>query len=78
MSAQNEESNTIREQAQGTDDEDQLRVQDFRRIQESGYGFENDGEAQCDQEDGIEEGAEDLCPQPLCDVSEVQLSNQSA
>ena len=61
MSAQDEESDNIREQAQGANDKDELRVQDFWRIQESGDSFEDDGEAQCDQEDGIEEGAENLC-----------------
>lgn len=70
MSAQDEESNDVREEAQGTDDEDKLWVEDFWWIDKSGDSFENDGKTQCDQEDRIEESAENLCSQPLCDVSE--------
>lgn len=77
MSAQDEESDNVREEAQGTNDEDKLRVEDFGRVDKSGNCFEDDGETQCDQEDGIEEGSKDLCPQPLSDVSKAQLSDQT-
>lgn len=65
MTAQNEESNDVRGKAKGTDNEDKLRVEDFRRVEESCDSFEDDGQTQCNQEDGVEEGTEDLCSQPL-------------
>lgn len=76
MSTENEESNNVRRKAKGTDYEDKLRVEDFRRVEESGDSLEDNRETQCNQEDGVEEGTEDLCSQPLRIVSEDQLRKE--
>ena len=70
VSTQDEESNNVRGKAQRTDDKDKFWVGDHWRIDKSGNSFEDDRETQCDQEDGVEKSTENLCSQPLCDVSE--------
>lgn len=50
----------VGEEASASDDEYQLRVFDVGALDESGEGLENDGNAESDEEDGIEEGAQNL------------------
>ncbi|GKT41798.1 uncharacterized protein ColSpa_01978 [Colletotrichum spaethianum] len=67
VAAEDKEADEVRGETEGTDDENQLGVIDLGRVEESGNGFENDGDAECDEEDGVEEGTENLSAQPLDD-----------
>lgn len=48
-----------------TDNEDELGLVDLGGFDESCEGFEDDGDAESDEEDGVEEGTEDLGANPL-------------
>jgi len=56
MTTQDSKSNEIRGKAESADYEHNLRVVDFRRVEESRNGFEDDRNAQGDQENGVEKG----------------------
>ena len=62
---QNDKTNKIGAQAGGANNENELRVVDLGRIDESRDGFEDDGDAEGDEEDGVEEGAQNLGAHPL-------------
>jgi hypothetical protein len=65
VSSEDAKSNQVRSQSKAADNQDELRVSNFGRVNESGERFENDGHAKGDQEDGVEEGAEDFSAKPL-------------
>ena len=65
VAAEDKEADKVGEEASGTDDEHQLGVGDLLGLDESGQGFEDDGDAEGDEEDGVEEGTEDLSTHPL-------------
>lgn len=50
----------VGEEASASDDKYELRVFDVGALDESGKGLENDGNAECDEEDGVEEGAQNF------------------
>jgi len=50
-----------------------LRIADYRGIDKTCDGFENDGEAKCNEEYSVEEGAEDLRSQPLWMISKLSI-----
>jgi uncharacterized membrane protein len=56
VAAEHEETNKVGEQAGRANDENELRVLDFGRVDKSGDGFENNGDAQSNEENGVEEG----------------------
>lgn len=64
VAAEDKESDEVGEEASGTDDKHQLGVADLRGLDESGQGFEDNGNAEGDEEDGVEEGTEDLSAHP--------------
>jgi competence protein ComGC len=57
MASQNEEANEVGEEPSRTNNQDEFGVADLGRFHESCQGFENDGYAEGDEEDGIEESA---------------------
>lgn len=65
MPAEHYEADEVGKQAGTSNDEYELRVADVGGFDESSDGFENDGNAESDEEDGVEEGAENLGPNPL-------------
>lgn len=65
MATQDDETDKVGEETGATDDEDELGVLDLGRLDESGDGFEDDGDAEGDKEDGVEKGTENLGSYPL-------------
>jgi len=59
--SQYEESRKVRSKPQRANDKDEFGVADLRRIEETSNCFEDDGEAEGNEEDGIEESAKNLC-----------------
>lgn len=68
--AKNHKANKVRSKTAAADDQDDLRVGDLRRVNESCDRLENDGDAKSNQEDGVEEATKNLGTNPL-------LSSQS-
>jgi hypothetical protein len=54
--AEHEEAHKIGEQASRANDENELWVLDFGRVDKSGDGFKNNGDAEGNEENGVEEG----------------------
>jgi hypothetical protein len=50
-----------------------LRIADYRGIDKTCDGFENDGEAKCDEEYSVKEGAKDFRSQPLWMISKLSV-----
>jgi hypothetical protein len=69
MASKDEETDKVGKQASAADSEDKLGVGDLRGLDETSQGFENNGYAKSDEEDGIEEGTENLGSHPLVRVS---------
>lgn len=65
VATEDKEADEVGGKAKCTNNENENRVFDFGRVKESGYGLEDDGDAEGDEEDGVEEGAENLGSQPL-------------
>lgn len=63
--SKDEEANKVGEQTGGTDDQNKLRVGNFRRFDKTSQGFEDDGNAKGDEEDCIEECAQNFGSYPL-------------
>lgn len=63
-----EEADDVGQQAAGADSQDQLGVGDDRRTEHSLECLDEDGEAQGNEEDRIDEGAQDFCTQPAVGV----------
>lgn len=61
VAAKHHEADEVRGEAEAANNEDELRVGNLGGLKKSGDGLEDDGDAKRDQEDGVEEGAEDLC-----------------
>lgn len=55
MATEDKETDEVREETSGTHDKHELGVADLRGFDESGKGFEDDGNAEGDKEDGVEE-----------------------
>jgi hypothetical protein len=55
MSSKDTEAGQVRSQSQAADNQDELRVSNLGRFDESGESFEDDGHAEGDEEDGVEE-----------------------
>lgn len=62
MSSQNQKASQVRSETKRADDEDELWIADFGRVDKSSDGFQYDRKAKRDEEDGIEKGAEDFSP----------------
>lgn len=56
VATENEETDKVGKETGATNNEHELGVVDLRRLNESGQGFEDDGDAERDEEDGVEEG----------------------
>lgn len=65
VSSQDKKAKQVGEEAGAAHDEDQFGVVDFGRFDEARQSLKDDGDAKRDQEDGIEEGTEDLGSNPL-------------
>lgn len=57
MVMEKQQSHEIRKEAETANDEDEFGVLDFLRFDETLDGFEEDGHAQCDEEDAVDEGS---------------------
>lgn len=68
VAAKHHETDEVRGEAEAANNEDELRVGNLGGLEEPGDGLEDDGDAKRDQEDGVEEGAQDLCAQPAVGV----------
>lgn len=68
VSSKYHKSDQVRGEAEAANNQDDLRVRNLGRVEEARNCFENDGDAEGDQEDGIEEGAQNLCAQPAVRV----------
>jgi hypothetical protein len=55
MSSKDTEAGQVRGQPQAADNQDELRVPNLGRFDKSRKGFEDDGHAKGDEEDGVEE-----------------------
>jgi hypothetical protein len=60
-----EETDNVRGQAEASNNHDQLRMGDFLGLDKSLYGFEEDGEAEGDEEDSVDECTEGFGTLPL-------------
>lgn len=56
VAAENKEADKVRKETGAANNEHELGVVDLGRLNESGQGFEDDGDAEGDEEDGVEEG----------------------
>lgn len=56
VAAENKEADKVGKETGAADNEHELGVVDLGRLNESGQGFEDDGDAEGDEEDGVEEG----------------------
>lgn len=56
VAAENKESDKVGKETGAANNEHELGVVDLGRLNESGQGFEDDGDAEGDEEDGVEEG----------------------
>lgn len=65
VAAEDKKSDKVGGKAEGADDKDKLGVVNLGRVEESGDGLEDDGDAESNQEDGVEESTQNLCSQPL-------------
>jgi hypothetical protein len=65
VSSQDDKAQQVGEEAGAAHDQDKLGVVDFGRFDEARQGFKNDGDAESNQEDGVEEGTENLGSNPL-------------
>lgn len=65
VASEDHEANKVRCQAEATDDKHNLGVFDIGGIKEPRDSFENDGDAESDQEDGVEESSQNFGSQPL-------------
>lgn len=68
VAAKHHEADEVRGEPEAANNEDELWVGNLGGLEESGDGLEDDGDAERDQEYGVEEGAEDLCAQPAVGV----------
>jgi hypothetical protein len=57
MPSENDEPSQVRGESQAADNQNQLGVPNLWRVEESCERFEDDGYAEGDEEDGVEEGA---------------------
>lgn len=64
VSSQDDKAQQVGEEAGAAHDQDKLGVVDFGRFDEARQGFKNDGDAESNQEDGVEEGTENLGSNP--------------
>jgi hypothetical protein len=69
VATEHEETNQVGEEASRTDNEHELGVFNRGGFDESSQGLEDNGDAEGDKEDGIEEGTEDFGSYPLVIVS---------
>ena len=69
VAAQDEETDEVGKETGATNDKDELGVFDLRRLDESCDGFEDDGYAKGDKEDGVEESTKNFGSYPLCETS---------
>lgn len=60
VAAQDEEANEVGKEAGASHDEDEFGLVDLGRLDETGEGFEDDGNAERDEEDGVEEGTKNF------------------
>lgn len=63
------ETDNVRGKTEGSDDQDELGLRYLLRLYESLNSFEEDGQAESDQEDAVDESTERLCTLPLHCVS---------
>lgn len=68
------ETNEVRCETEGTDNENELGLRDFLGFDESLNGFKEDGETQCDQEYAVYQSAKGLCTLPLYVVRTVSIT----
>ena len=62
---QHKKTDNVGQQPKGADAKDKLGIFDLRRLDESGYGLEDDGHAERDQKHRVKKGAQHLGPHPL-------------
>lgn len=65
VAPKDEEPDEVREETRGTDDEDELRIVNLGGFDKSSQGLEDDGYAEGDEEDRVEESAQDFGAHPL-------------
>jgi competence protein ComGC len=65
VATQHKEAKKVGEETGASNNEDEFRVVDFGRFDESRQSFEHDGYAKRNQEDCVEECSQDLCSNPL-------------
>lgn len=78
MSSKNDKSSQVRCQPEAADYQDQLRISNLWRVEESCKRFEDNGYAERNEEDGVEEGAQDFGPEPLADEVSARASQRVA
>lgn len=65
MTSEDKESQQVREQASGANNENELGVIDFGGFHKASQSFEYDGDTKGDEEDCVEKSTENLCSYPL-------------
>lgn len=65
VTAEDDEAKQVREETSAAYNEDEFRVVDLGWFDESCEGLEDNGDAERDEEDGVEEGTENLSAHPL-------------
>lgn len=65
VATENPEADQVRNKAENADDQDNLRVADVGRLEESLDRLQHNGDAETDQKGGVEKGTEDFGTQPL-------------
>ncbi len=63
--SKNSKASQVRSKSEAADNQDELSISNLGGVDKSRERFEDDGYAKRDEEDGVEEGTEDLGAEPL-------------